>query len=114
VIENLKAWRAGPARASWLVCTVASILGSLLILAIYANTYDDYGLTERLRAIGGFPRWAMRIIFFPIGLPFGAMASGLFERIFGRERVTGALWRLHRLVDAFRRAPRSANCLVII
>ena len=105
---------AGLARALWLVYNVASILGSLLILAVYVNTYDDYGLTERLRAIGGFTRWMMRVIFFPIGLPFGAMANGLFERIFGRERVTGALWRLHRLVDAFRRAPRSANCLVII
>jgi hypothetical protein len=33
----------------------------------------------------------MRVIFFPIGLPFGAMANGLFERIFGRERVTNCL-----------------------
>jgi hypothetical protein len=88
VIENSKASRAGPARALWLVYTVASILGSLLILAIYVNTYDDYGLTERLRAIGGLTRWAMRIISFPIGLPLGALANGLFERIFGCDALT--------------------------
>jgi hypothetical protein len=88
VIEDSKASRAGLARALWRVYTVASILCSLLILAIYVNTYDDYGLTERLRAIGGFARWVMRIISFPIGLAFGAVANGLFERIFGCEEVT--------------------------
>ena len=88
MIDNSKASRAGLARALWLVYNVASILGSLLIVAIYVNTHDDYGLTERLRAIGGFTRWVMRIISFPIGLPFGAEANGLFERIFGCEEFT--------------------------
>jgi hypothetical protein len=85
MIENPKASHAGLARGLWLVYTAATILASLLILAIYVNAYDDHGLTERLRAVGGFTRRAARIISFPLGLPLGAMANPLFERIFGCE-----------------------------
>ncbi len=82
MIKNSKASRASFAPNLWRVYTAATILGSLLSLAIYVNAYDDYGLTERLRAVGGFTRTAMHIISFPLGLPLGAMANPLFERIF--------------------------------
>ncbi len=67
----------------WLVYAAATIFGSLLILAIYVNAYDNTGVTERLRATGAFTRTAMQVFSFPLGLPMGAGANLFLERRFG-------------------------------
>lgn len=85
MVENSNAVRVKLARTLWLAYTVATILGSLVVLAIYVNAYDDNGRTEQLRAIGNFTRWAMRIISFPLGLPLGAATNWPFERTFACE-----------------------------
>jgi hypothetical protein len=67
----------------WLIYTAATILGSLVFLAIYVNVYDNTGVTERLRATGAFTRTAMRVLSFPLGFPLGAATNPLLERNFG-------------------------------
>ncbi len=68
---------------AWLLYSAAAIGGALVVLAIYVNAYDDNGLTEKLRLLGGFTRRAMRVLSFPLGLPFGAVANGFLENAFG-------------------------------
>ncbi len=68
---------------AWLLFSAATITGSLVVLAIYVNAYDDNGLTERLGVLGGFTRRAMRALSFPLGLPFGAVANDFLEGAFG-------------------------------
>jgi hypothetical protein len=81
-MENPPASHGGFAHKAWLIFSAATILGSLTILAIYVKVYDDYGLTDRLRAVGGFTRQAMGIASFPLGLPIGAIADNPLEQIF--------------------------------
>jgi len=63
----------------WLIYTAATILGSLLVLAIYVSAYDNTGVTERLRATGAFTRTVMQVLSFPLG----AAADPFLERSFG-------------------------------
>lgn len=81
-----KALRSPLARKMWVAYATATILVSLSVLAIYVNAYDDNGLTDRLRAIGSFTRQAMRLVSFPLGLPFGALANGPLQAIFGCDK----------------------------
>jgi hypothetical protein len=69
-------------RAAWLAYAIATIALSIAVLAIYVNAYDDYDLSERLRATGRFVRQAMRALSVPLGAPIGALNSPL-EKTFG-------------------------------
>lgn len=71
------------ARTAWLIYTVIAIASALVVLAVYVNTYDDYDISERLRATGRFARTAMRVLSFPLGLPVGALANGPLESALG-------------------------------
>ncbi|MBI5011862.1 MAG: hypothetical protein HZC06_03440 [Methylocystis sp.] len=56
---------------------------SIAVLAIYVTAYDDYDLSERLRATGRFSRQAMRALSFPLGAPVGWLLDPLLEKSFG-------------------------------
>jgi len=73
------------ASALWLVYAMATVAGSLLILAIYVNAYDNTGVTARLTATGDFARSAMQVLSFPLGFPVGAAANSFLVRSFGCE-----------------------------
>lgn len=88
------------ARGLWLAYAIATILASLAVLAIYVMTYDDYDLSDRLRAVGRFARRAMRVLSFPLGLPIGALLNGPLEAAFacGDEKEPCAVfidWHTH-------------------
>jgi hypothetical protein len=70
-------------RAAWLAYAIATVALSIAVLAIYVNVYDDYDLSERLRATGRFVRQAMRAISFPLGAPIGALLNPPLEKSFG-------------------------------
>jgi len=77
---------AGPgarARLLWRIYSILTIAGALTLLAIYVNAYDDYDVSDRLRALGRFVRQAVRVLSFPLGLPTGTLADGPLERAFG-------------------------------
>ncbi len=80
---NVQPSKGRLASTLWLIYAIATILGSLVILAIYVNAYDNTGITERLRAIGAFTRTTMQVLSFPFGLPLGAAANPFLERNFG-------------------------------
>ena len=70
-------------RVAWLVYAIAAIALSIAVLAIFVKVYDDYDLSERLRAAGRFARQAMRALSFPLGAPSGALLNPPLEKIFG-------------------------------
>jgi len=92
-------WRRA-ARKFWFVYTGLALVGSLIVLAIYVNAYDDYDISDRLRATGRFARQAMRLLSFPLGLPFGALLNAPLEKSFncGNENEPCAVfidWHTH-------------------
>jgi hypothetical protein len=82
-MENTEPSKGRLASRLWLIYMIATILGSLVLLAIYVSAYDNTGVTERLRATGAFTRAAMQILSFPLGFPLGAAANPFLERNFG-------------------------------
>lgn len=76
--------KGGFAGKLWLAYAVITILCSLAALAIYVNTYDDYDVSERLRATGLFMRRAMSVLSFPLGFVF-ALTDEPLQRAFGCE-----------------------------
>lgn len=72
--------RGRAARRIWLAYTALAIVASLVVLTIYVTTYDDYDISDRLRATGRFARKAMRVLSFPLGLPIGALLNGPLEK----------------------------------
>jgi hypothetical protein len=75
--------RARFLRVAWLAYAIATVALSLAVLAIYVNAYDDYDLSERLRAAGRFARQAMRAVSFPLGAPIGWLLDPALEKSFG-------------------------------
>lgn len=71
------------ARKIWLGYAIATIALALVALAIYVNAYDDYDVSERLRALGRLTRRAMLFLSFPLGSPVGFLADGPLETAFG-------------------------------
>ncbi|MGJ0502948.1 MAG: hypothetical protein ACR65X_04235 [Methylocystis sp.] len=69
-------------RAAWVAYAIATVALSIAVLAIYVNAYDDYDLSERLRATGRFVRQAMRALSFPLGA-IGALLNSPLEKSFG-------------------------------
>ncbi len=67
----------------WLAYTAIAIVGALTLLAIYVNIYDDYDVSDRLRAAGALTRRVMWVLSLPLGLPVGALASTPMEAAFG-------------------------------
>ena len=82
-MKNVKPSKGRLASRLWLIYMIATILGSLVILAIYVSAYDNTGVTERLRAMGAFTRTAMQVLSLPLGFPLGAAANPFLERNFG-------------------------------
>ena len=70
------------ARRLWLLYALASICAALVLLAVYVNTYDDYDVGDRLRALGGFTRRAMLALGFPLSLP-ASLLTGPLDAAFG-------------------------------
>jgi hypothetical protein len=70
-------------RVAWLAYAIATVALSIAVLAIYVNAYDDYDLSERLRATGRFARQAMRALSFPLGAPISALFNSPLEKSFG-------------------------------
>ena len=70
-------------RLAWLAYAIATVALSIALLAIYVIAYDDYDLSERLRATGRFVRQAMRALSFPLGAPIGALLNAPLEKTFG-------------------------------
>jgi hypothetical protein len=70
-------------RVAWLAYAIATIALSIAVLAIYVTAYDDYDLSERLRATGRFARQAMRAVSFPLGAPVGWLLDPPLEKSFG-------------------------------
>lgn len=70
-------------RVAWLAYAVATVALSIAVLAIYVTAYDDYDLSERLRATGRFARQAMRALSFPLGAPIGWLLAPPLEKSFG-------------------------------
>jgi len=68
-----------------MVYTVGVVAGALMVLAIYVNAYDDFGVTPRLAATGRFTRAIMQVLSFPLGFPIGALADPILERNFDCE-----------------------------
>ncbi len=71
------------ARKIWLAYAIATVVGALVLLAIYVNAYDDYDVGDRLRALGGVTRRAMLLVTFPLGLPARLLADGPLRAAFG-------------------------------
>jgi hypothetical protein len=82
-MENGSASRRHFAYRAWFIYAAGVVAGSLLVLAIYVNAYDDYGVTAKLTATGSFTRTTMRALSFPLGFPVGALADPILERNFG-------------------------------
>jgi hypothetical protein len=70
-------------RVAWLAYAIATVALSFAVLAIYVNAYDDYDLSERLRATGRFARQAMQALSFPLGAPVGWLLDPPLEQSFG-------------------------------
>ncbi|MFO1102874.1 MAG: hypothetical protein U1E20_08230 [Methylocystis sp.] len=70
-------------RLAWLAYAVATVALSFAVLAIYVNAYDDYDLSERLRATGRFARQAMQALSFPLGAPIGWLLDPALAKSFG-------------------------------
>ena len=70
-------------RLAWLAYAIATVAVSIALLAIYVTAYDDYDLSERLRATGRFVRQGMRALSFPLGALIGALLNPPLERSFG-------------------------------
>ncbi|GEM_PF-6630018 len=70
-------------RVGWLVYAIATVTLSIAVLAIYVTAYDDYDLSERLRATGRFARQAMQALSFPLGAPVGWLLDPPLEKSFG-------------------------------
>jgi hypothetical protein len=84
-MENGSASRRRFASRMWFIYAAVVVAGSLLVLAIYINAYDDYGVTARLTATGSFTRAVMQALSLPPGFPIGALADPFFQRRFGCE-----------------------------
>jgi magnesium-transporting ATPase (P-type) len=82
-MENMDSSKRRLASSLWLIYTLATIVGSLVVLAMYVSAYDNTGVTERLQAMGAFTRTAMQLLSFPLGFPLGAAADPFLERRFG-------------------------------
>jgi hypothetical protein len=70
-------------RVAWLAYAIATVALSIAVLAIYVTAYDDYDLSERLRAAGRFSRQAMRALSFPLGTPVEWLLEPSLEKSFG-------------------------------
>ena len=70
-------------RVAWLAYAIATVTLSIAVLAIYVTAYDDYDLSERLRAAGRFSRQAMGALSFPLGTPVGWLLEPSLEKSFG-------------------------------
>jgi hypothetical protein len=70
-------------RVAWRAYAIATVALSIAVLAIYVTSYDDYDLSERLRATGRFARQAMRAVSFPLGALIGALLNTPLEKSFG-------------------------------
>lgn len=70
-------------RVAWLAYAIATVTLSIAVLAIYVTAYDDYDLSERLRATGRFARQAMQALSFPLGAPVGWLLDPPLEKSFG-------------------------------
>jgi len=70
-------------RLAWLAYAIATVVLSIAVLAIYVTTYDDYDISERLRATGRFARQAMQALSFPLGAPIGWLLDPPLEKSFG-------------------------------
>lgn len=70
------------ARIAWLLYAGATIVGALMVLAIYVNTYDDYDISDRLLATGAFARRTMSLLSFPLGGVASAVAGDALEKAF--------------------------------
>jgi hypothetical protein len=70
-------------RVAWLAFAIATVALSIAVLAIYVTAYDDYDLSERLRATGRFLRQAMYALSFPLGAPVGWLLDPPLEKSFG-------------------------------
>ena len=81
-MENGSASRRRLASRTWFVYAAGVVAGSLLVLAVYVNVYDDYGVTARLTATGSFTRAVMQALSFPLGIPIGALADPILQRNF--------------------------------
>lgn len=79
-MENIA--RARLVSRLWLGYAAVTIFGSLLVLAIYVNAYDNTGMTERLRAAGVFLHTVMQVLSFPLGLALGAAANPSLAQYF--------------------------------
>ena len=80
-MENSLASRGRVASKLWFYYTIATVVVSLLVLAIFVNAYDNTGVTARLSAMANFTRTAMRVLSFPLGLPSSA-ADPFLQRSF--------------------------------
>jgi len=70
-------------RFAWLAYAIAAVALSIAVLAIFVKAYDDYDLSDRVRATGRFARQAMRALSFPLGAPTGALLNPPLEKSFG-------------------------------
>ena len=70
-------------RLAWLAYAIVTVGLSIVVLAIYVTVYDDYDLSERLRATGQFTRQAMRALSFPSGAAIGWLLDPLLIKSFG-------------------------------
>jgi hypothetical protein len=71
------------ARNLWLAYAIASVVCALAVLAIYVNTYDDYDVSDRLRAAGAFLRRTMKVLSFPLGWLVDALTIDPLTRALG-------------------------------
>lgn len=71
------------ARNLWLAYASVTIVGALTVLAIYVNIYDDYDVSDRLRAAGRFLRQTMNVLSFPLGWGVGALTNEPLGWVFG-------------------------------
>ena len=71
------------ARSLWLAYAILTVLCAFAVLAIYVNTYDDYDVSDRLRAAGVFLRRSMNVLSFPLGWLVGALTKAPLAAVFG-------------------------------
>ena len=89
-------------RVAWLAYAIATVSLSIAVLAIYVTAYDDYDLSERLRATGRFTRQAMRAVSFPLGAPTGWLLNPPLEKSFGCGDEN-ANQQIRQLLQGFRK-----------
>ena len=68
-MNDISASRRRFAARAWFAYTAGVLASALLVLAIYVNAYDDYGVTPKLTATGSFTREVMQALSFPLGFP---------------------------------------------